>query len=266
MNVKLIKRLAKGLTLFLVVFGLLFSFNLPTANACVQAGFNNCNNPFSFFTGLIDDDSQYGSLAAVGTFFFPTDYAGGAECTYSEAGSMEMLRWAASDVSLGEIHLYAQKSGMFFDWAAAAIYDTYSVNNFDDAYVTINYEGTLSPGAVLAMVLGGNKGFEITGDFGPFAYEEGDTWQVKLSEIASPDETGSFKMAFGAAVFVFGEESSAVFADLAHTITISFTDENGNLVGVGETPGGFSQVPIPGTILLFIPGLVGIFAFRRKKS
>ncbi len=266
MRIKMIKHLPKLLILFFLILGLTLSYNVATSNACAQPGFGYAcdNNPFSFFTGFMDDRSDFGSIAAVGTFFFPTDYSGGAGCLISSAG--DSTRWALSSVEDAEIHLYAEQTGMFFDWAAGAIYDTYAISGYDisDVYVSVGYEGTLSQNAALVLGLMGDQGFKVTGMFGPDTFGERDTWQVKLSDIVSTDD-GTFKMALGAAVLVMGEGSSAVFANFSDTINLTFTTSQGGSVGV-TSEGGFTEVPIPGTVFLFVPGVIGIFAFRRKKA
>jgi len=251
-----------------VAVALVFAFQPLKANAC------NANGPdFGSFANLFqgmfcEGEGAHGAVAGVGKFsiFFPP-----AKWDFDPLVAEKYFgSWSHAYASVpdAEIKLSAQGKGVTFNWALGAIYDKYTLGEgVDPANVMINieYDGALSGFSGFGIGLLGDQGFQMFGKLAPGTYD--DAWSVSLSDIATVNDNNEFCMAFGAFVFAWGSGSEALFgeADFADTFKMIVTNTEGGQVRV-DSEGGFSQVPIPGTILLFIPGLVGIFAFRRKKS
>ena len=105
---------------------------------------------------------------------------------------------------------------------------------------------------------------EFFGKFSPGTYDH-EEWSISLLDIVDYDHAadGTFIMGFGALVFARGSDS---FADFSDTARILFEDSEGNLVYTVESEGGFSQVPVPSSILLLGGGLIGLLGIRRRKK
>ncbi len=252
-----------------LILGLVFALQ-PTAKAC---GSNDIPG-FSLLGGLFQSYFQECraplAATAVGSLLFIRDFdysmpGDGVAESYSASGDS----WAHASTETGQINLVTQ-GNFFFDWSAGLIVDRYFLGEGvepSDVNVNIHYEGSLSSGGAFGIALFGSNGFEAFGKSVPGEYN--DNWIVPLEDIAQVNDN-EICMGFLAFTFALDGESSATFgepiADFPHTFDLSFVDDYGNKVPVDYSEGGFSQVPIPGTLLLFAPGLIGIFAFRRKKS
>ena len=252
-----------------VAVALVFAFQPLKGNAC------NANGPdFGSFANLFqgmfcEGEGAHGAVAGVGKFsiFFPP----AKWDTNDQFAHVDFGSWGHAEASVpsGEIKLNVEGKGFTINWAFGAIYDKYKLLGEgvdpDKVVINIEYDGTLSGASIFGIGLLGDQGFQTFGKLSPGTYD--DTWSVSLSQIASVNENNEFCMAFGALAFAWGSGSEALFgeADFADTFKMIVSTTEGGTVRV-ESEGGFNQVPIPGTILLFIPGLVGIFAFRRKKS
>jgi len=255
----------KTVIVLFLALGLTMAFMPRDASACAteDPGFGFGNLLQGFFEGC----PAPLAATAVGSFLFIHDFdydmpASGPASSYSSFGAS----WAQASTETGEIHLVTQATGLFFDWSAGAIVDKYSLGegvNPSDVNISVNYDGSLSPGSAFGIALFGSEGFQLFGKIIPGEYD-GD-WTVSLEDIVG--DSSEFCMGFAAFTVAWGEDSSALFgqADFADTFTLSFVTDQGNNVPV-ESEGGFSQVPIPGTILLFVPGLIGIFTLRKKRS
>ncbi len=212
--------------------------------------------------GLLCGADGYGAVAAVGKFIFPLKWDFGAQEASVEFGS-----WASAFASVpqGMISLYVRGTGWglgkLFNWSAGAIWDTYHLGegmNPEDVNITIDYTGEINGLGGFGFGVLSDNGFEFSGSFSQGSYD--DEWSVPLTDIASL-KNDTFMMAFGAFVFARGSDSFAAFND---TFQLSFTDDEGNLIMPLESDGGFSQVPIPSTLVLLGGGLAGLLGVRRR--
>ncbi len=261
--------LAKTFLVFLLILGLVALFQPGSVNACSAHKEKKCFNPFDF-DGILDGIPDFlnapGAVATGGHFWFPMEWD--FDRSYAE---IEFGSWASAsaNVPTGEIKLYVRGTGNGcgkpFNLAAGGIYDNYILGEGvdpDTVNVSIKYEGSLTAGFNGFMVgLFGDEGFQFFGKYSQGNYDG--VWSVPLAQIASVDEGNEFTMAFGALVFARGSQAEATFNDTFH---LSFVSEDGDLVFMPESDGGYGQVPIPSTLLLLGGGLVGIFRMRKKRS
>jgi len=218
--------------------------------------------------GLLCDSGDFGAVAAAGKFIFPLKWDFG-----DYEASVNFGSWASAYASVpdGLISLSVIGTGWglgkLFDWSAGAIYDTYHFDTsvpLEDINVTIEYDGEIEGFAGFAAGLLGSGGFEFFGKVSPGTYDH-EEWSISLLDIVDYDDAtdGTFMMGFGALVFARGSDS---FADFSDTARILFEDSEGNLVYTVESEGGFSQVPVPSSILLLGGGLIGLLGIRRRRK
>jgi len=249
----------------LVLVSFVFVFFAVAQPASVKA----CPQESDFgqmLQGLLGDADGHGAVAAAGKFIFPLKWDSG-----DQEASVAFGSWAGASASVpdGLVKLYVRGTGCGtgkpFNWAAGGIYDTYNLASGTDPEninVAIQYDGELTGVSGFGLGLFGSEGFEVIGKFSPGTYN--DEWSVPLTNIVGSADAsdGSFLMGYGAFAFAMGSDSEAIFND---TFQLSFVDDQGNHVYI-ESDGGFSQVPIPSTIILLGVGLTGLLGFRQRKK